>query len=44
MGSRFMHLLISDFVCKELSIKQRGEMLLGAIAPDAISEKTIPIS
>jgi len=39
MGSRFMHLLIADFVCKELSIKQRGEMLLGAIAPDAKSEK-----
>lgn len=39
MGSRFMHLLISDFVCQELSIKQRGEMLLGAIAPDAHSAK-----
>jgi len=34
-----MHLLISDFVGKELSIKQRGDMLLGAIAPDAKSEK-----
>ncbi|MEW4427776.1 hypothetical protein AB1I68_09945 [Paenibacillus pabuli] len=39
MGSRLMHLLISDLVCKELSIKQRGDMLLGAIAPDANSEK-----
>lgn len=39
VGSRFMHLLISDFVCKDLSIKQRGEMLLGAIAPDAIHDK-----
>jgi hypothetical protein len=35
-----MHLLISDFVCKELAIKQQGEMLLGAIAPDARQEKS----
>lgn len=30
-----MHLLIADYVCTELHIDQRGQMLLGAIAPDA---------
>jgi hypothetical protein len=40
VGSRFMHLLISDFVCQEFSITQRGEMLLGALAPDAKQEKS----
>ena len=30
-----MHLLIADFVCKELHVDNRGQMLLGALAPDA---------
>ncbi len=39
MGSRFMHLLIADYVRSELHIDQRGRMLLGALAPDATNAK-----
>ncbi|MFD1675148.1 zinc dependent phospholipase C family protein [Alicyclobacillus fodiniaquatilis] len=39
MGSRFMHLLIADYVVRELDISDRGDALLGAIAPDARAEK-----
>lgn len=39
MGSRFMHLLIADFVGKELHIEQLGRMLLGALAPDVTISK-----
>lgn len=39
VGSRFMHLLITDYVRAELHIEQRGRMLLGALAPDATHAK-----
>lgn len=39
MGSRFMHLLVADYVAEELGIEQRDRMLLGSIAPDAAIHK-----
>lgn len=39
MGSRFMHLLVADYVANELGIEQRDRMLLGSIAPDAAIHK-----
>ncbi|MCQ6557420.1 zinc dependent phospholipase C family protein [Paenibacillus mendelii] len=35
MGSRMMHLIISDQVCSNLHIDHRSAFLLGGIAPDA---------
>lgn len=34
-----MHLIIADYVCKELLVEERGQILLGAIAPDATQVK-----
>lgn len=39
MGSRFMHLLIADYVMSELAIHDKTRALLGAIAPDAAKDK-----
>ena len=39
MGSRFMHLLVADYVATELGIEKRDRMLLGSIAPDAATHK-----
>ena len=39
MGSRFMHLLIADYVATELRVEERGRMLLGSLAPDASNAK-----
>lgn len=41
MGSRFMHLVIADYVFQELGLKDRGRTLLGSIAPDSSSQKRI---
>lgn len=41
MGSRFMHLLIADYVFQELGFEDRGRTLLGSIAPDSSPHKRI---
>lgn len=41
MGSRFMHLLVADYVATELDIRDRRRMLLGSLAPDAAQSKSI---
>lgn len=41
MGSRFMHLLVADYIATELDIGDRGRMLLGSLAPDAVQNKPI---
>jgi hypothetical protein len=39
VGSRLMHLLVADYVCRELNITERPAILLGSIAPDAANPK-----
>ncbi|WP_166541776.1 zinc dependent phospholipase C family protein [Paenibacillus lutrae] len=39
MGSRIMHLIIANTIAESLSIENRTSLLLGSIAPDAVSTK-----
>ncbi|WP_211750068.1 hydrolase [Paenibacillus sp. Marseille-Q4541] len=39
MGSRIMHLIITNKIAEHLSIKDRTAFLIGGVAPDAVSTK-----
>ena len=39
MGSRIMHLIITNRIAECLSIEDRTAFLLGGIAPDAVTTK-----
>lgn len=41
MGSRIMHLIITNQIAEQLSIKDKPTFLLGGIAPDAASPKDL---
>ncbi|GKV54098.1 hypothetical protein NCCP2222_00450 [Sporosarcina sp. NCCP-2222] len=41
MGSRIMHLLIANQIAEHLSIENKTALLLGGIAPDAVSPKEL---
>ncbi|WP_068775009.1 zinc dependent phospholipase C family protein [Paenibacillus sp. FJAT-26967] len=39
MGSRIMHLIIANRIAESLSIENKTSLLLGSVAPDAVSTK-----
>lgn len=41
MGSRIMHLIISNEIANQISIADKNAFLLGGIAPDAVSPKEL---